>query len=78
VIIVEEPTVDMACQPPAAEAGEQQGSTAGKIHLAAHWVILWGHSAYFRAKVRPFTNVRTRVRVQLQPVLRGSHRLAAC
>jgi hypothetical protein len=53
VIIVEEGSSSVeACAVSVADGGEQQGTAGSMTTVAAHWTILWGHSACFRAKVR--------------------------
>jgi hypothetical protein len=51
ITISEEDDPTSASQGDAAGAGEEQRSMNSSVSLAAHGLILWGHSSYFRAKV---------------------------
>jgi hypothetical protein len=51
VVIEEEASVTSSAT---AGSGGELSTSSNKTTLAAHWVILWGHSTCFRAKVRGF------------------------
>lgn len=51
VIIAEEASPQPAAQGCAAGTEEEHCTDSSSINLAAHWVVLWGLSPYFRAKV---------------------------
>jgi hypothetical protein len=51
VIIREEDSPQPAAQGCAAGASLEEDTAGSSITLAAHWVVLWSLSPYFRAKV---------------------------